>query len=113
MSEYSNGEPWDNAADEHHELNNLISIIGNRVYGAPEVDKAIGQAQNSLETSVAHHNEGRYREAHKHIKITGEHIERAAQLGSAHTSDPYYGLSMHPASFAESSGIAYKNAYLS
>lgn len=104
-------QSWENAADEHHYLNNLLVNIASRAGEEGPVGKALDSAASALDKSVAHHDAGDYRSAHNQIQIAGEHIGRAASLGNYH--DKFYGSSMHPKDSAESEAISYKHGYLS
>lgn len=110
MSE-SNGGTWDHAADEHHYMHNILVNIATRAGEDAPVGKALDQAEAALNTSVRHHGRGEFRAAHSQLQIAGEHLSRAAALGSYH--DKQFGMSQQPKDAAEGEVISYKHGYLS
>ena len=102
---------WEDAADEHHYLHNILVNIATRAGESGPVGKAIDQASSALDRSVEHHVNDDSRSAHKQLQVAAEHIGRAAALGDHH--DKFYGMSMSPKDAAEGEVISYKHGYLS
>lgn len=98
---------------EHHgDIAEIINKINYWSGSDPAVESALNDAATHWQSSLQHHEEGNYEQAHRDLQVATEHVGTAASLG-AYTSDPNYGYSMHPKSLVAQHVQAYKHSYLS